>query len=160
MRKEDINIGRYYYTDSGREGKFMFGVQPSDDPQYMGMSEDPSYIEYYADDNDEPKIREQLDKQYDILGVPKDKRIYYAKTPEDYDKFERDELEDKVWVKVKDGSEEEKKFEGKTKWWCEDKGYTMYERENMALVLARIRLGINILSDIKDDGSCYLRAET
>lgn len=138
----------------------MFGVQPSDDPQYMGMSEDPSYIEYYASEDDEPQIRKRLDEQYDILNVPKDKRMYYAKDLEEYDKYEREELDHRVWIKVKDDSEEAKQFEGKTKWYCEDKGYTMYERENMALVLARIRLGVNILSDIKDEGSCSLRAET
>ena len=143
-------MGRYYYTDGGREGKFMFGVQSSDDPEYMGMSEDPSYIDYYASDDDAPKIKKRLDEQYDILNVPKDKRIYYAKTSKDYDDFEREELENKVWIKVKD----------KTKWYCEDKGYTMYERDNMALVLARIKLGVNILSDIKDEGYCSLRAET
>lgn len=153
-------MGRYYYTDGGREGKFMFGVQPSDDPEYMGMGEDPSYIEYYASEDDAPKIKQRLDEQYDILGIPKDKRMYYAKDAEEYNKYENKELEDKVWIKVKDDSEEAKQFEGKTKWWCEDKGYTMYERDNMALVLARIRLGVNILSDIKDAGCCSLRAET
>lgn len=153
-------MGRYYRTDGGREGKFMLGVQSSDDPEYMGMSEDTSYIDYYASDDDAPKIKKRLDEQYDILNVPKDKRIYYAKTSKDYDDFEREELENKVWIKVKDGSEEEKQFKDKTKWYCEDKGYTMYERDNMALVLARIRLGVNILSDIKDEGYCSLRAET
>lgn len=153
-------MGRYYYTDSGREGKFMFGVQSSDDPEYMGMSEDPTYIEYYASEDDAPKIKKRLDEQYDILNVPKDKRMYYAKDLGEYDKYEREELDNRVWIKVKDDSEEAKQFKGKTKWYCEDKGYTMYERDNTALVLARIRLGVNILSDIKDDGSCSLRAET
>lgn len=138
----------------------MFGVQSSNDPEYMGMSEDPTFIQYYASKDDEPKIKAKLDEQYDILGVPKEKRMYYAKDLEAYDRYENEELEDKVWVKVKDGSEEEKQFNGKTKWYCEDKGYTLYERENMALVLARIRLGVNILSDIKEKGYCSLEAET
>lgn len=153
-------MGRYYHTDSGREGKFMFGVQSSNDPEYMGMSEDPTFIQYYASKDDEPKIKAKLDEQYNILGVPIEKRMYYAKDLEAYDRYENEELEDKVWVKVKDDSEEAKQFEGKTKWWCEDKGYTLYERENMALVLARIRLGVNILSDIKEKGYCSLEAET
>lgn len=153
-------MGRYYHTDNGREGKFMFGVQSSNDPEYMGMSEDPTFIQYYASKDDEPKIKAKLDEQYDILGVPIEKRMYYAKDLETYDRYENEELEDKVWVKVKDGSEEEKQFNGKTKWYCEDEGYTLYERENMALVLARIRLGVNILSDIKEKGYCSLEAET
>lgn len=153
-------MGRYYHTDSGREGKFMFGVQSSDDPEYMGMREDPTFIQYYASKDDEPKIRARLDEQYDILDVPKDKRLYYSKDWGDYDKFEKEELEHRVWIKVKNGSEEEKKFEGKTRWACDDEGYTMYEREGMALILARIRLGITILSELKDEGYCSLEAET
>ena len=46
-------MGRYYRTDNGAEGKFMFGVQPSDDPAEMGMHEqDPQVINYYADEDD------------------------------------------------------------------------------------------------------------
>lgn len=152
-------MGRYYHTDSGREGKFMFGVQPSTDPEEMGMSEDPTYIRYYASDEDEPKVRERLDRQYDLLEIPNDKRMYYIKDWEEYDKYEKEVLDDRVWIKCKVGSEEDKKHEGETKWAGDSNDEVMYERKGMALVLARIRLGLIILSDIKDEGYCELNAE-
>lgn len=153
-------MGRYFHTSNGREGKFMFGVQPSTDPEEMGMSEDPTYIQYYASEDDEPKIRKRLDEQYDKLGIPKDKRIYYMKNWEEYDKYEKETLEDKVWIKVKSGSKEEEQHKGETKWASDKPDEVMFEREGMALILARIRLGLVILSDIKDEGYCSLEAET
>lgn len=39
-------MGRYYNTSSGREGKFMFGVQSSTDAEYFGLQ--PCAIQYYA----------------------------------------------------------------------------------------------------------------
>lgn len=154
-------MGRYYNTDTGREGKFMFGVQPSDDPQYMGMGENPSYIQYYASDEDEPEVRKKLDEQYDILGVDKEKRVYYMKDWNEFDKFEKEVLDDKVWIKVKRNDKETlDKYKGQTTWAGDNDDEVMFERKNMALVLARIRLGVVILSDIKDQGYCQLEAET
>lgn len=155
-------MGRYYNTNTGRTGKFMFGVQNSDDPEYMGMSEDPSYIQYYASQDDEPKIRKKLDEQYDILGVPNDKRMYTYGDYGEYDKYENSELADRVWVTVNVNDKDElAKYDGQTRW-ASDKGndYVCFERSGMALVLARIRLGTTILSDIKDEGYCSLEAET
>ena len=153
-------MGRYYYTDNGREGKFMFGVQPSDDPELMGMREDNSRITYYADEDDKETIEKKLDEQYDLLGIPKKDRLYFYENDEEYDKYEREVLDDKAWVKVKDDSKEAEKYKNEVKWYCEDKGYTKYERKGMAIVLARIRLGTTILSDINEKGYCSLEAET
>ena len=90
-------MGRYYETNTGRRGKFMFGVQSSDDPGYMGMNEqDRSYIDYYADRDDEQKIRNKLDEQYDILGMPKGKRLYTYKEEKEYD--ERYHPDKYTWV--------------------------------------------------------------
>lgn len=155
-------MGRYYHTDSGREGKFMFGVQSSDDPQYMGMTgQEPTSIDYYADKDDEPEIRRMLDKQYDIIGIPQDKRLYYTdKKWEEYDKFEKEYLYPKVFVSVKEDDKEELEKHKKDIKYADDKqGYVMFEIKGMAIVLARIRLGITILSDIKDNGECWLNAE-
>lgn len=47
-------MGRYYSGDI--EGKFWFGVQPSDDATFFGAScTEPSYLECYADDLDAAK---------------------------------------------------------------------------------------------------------
>lgn len=154
-------MGRYYNTASGREGKFMFGVQSSDDPEYMGMYEEPTYIQYYASKDEEPKIRAKLDEQYDLLGVPKDKRLYTYKDYKEYDEYERKELSERVWIDVREDDKEElAKHKNEVRWASNKKGYVSFERKNLALVLARIRLGATILSDIKDDGYCSLEAET
>lgn len=151
-------MGRYYSTSGGRDGKFMFAVQSSDDPEHMGMHEEPpSTITYYADDHDVKKITKKLDKQYDILGVPKEDRIYYLEN--DYKKakeFEDKVLHDRVFVTIKDGDE---RYKGQIGWYNEKKGYTDYEIPGRAICLARIRLALDILSDIKDNGYCSLDAE-
>ena len=144
-------MGRYYYTDNGREGKFMFAVQSSDDPEYLGMHEqERASIDYYADEDDVPDIRKKLDD-----------RIYYCKDYKEMDEYEDKYLHAKVFVSVshkdKDAMEKHKGEIG----WASNKGndYTDYEIKGNALALARIRLALNILSDIKDGGSCYLNAE-
>ena len=158
-------MGRYYATETGREGKFMFGVQPSDDAGYMGMLEqEPTSVDYYADKDDETKIRLMLDEQYDLLEIPQDKRIYYTdKDWKTYDKFEGEVLYPKVFVSVKEDDEEEMaKHKGEIKWAMGKEGYVSFEigkKRVRTLALARIRLGIVILSDIKDTGECWLNAE-
>ena len=154
-------MGRYFFTDNGREGKFMFGVQPSDDPQYMGMTEDNSHIQYYASEDDVPEITRRLDEQYDILGVPKEERLYTYKNYDEYDKYENEVLKEKVWTTVKEDDKEAMKEHEKEARWASDKeGYVMFERsKDMCLALARIRLATTVLSDIKDSGYCSLDAE-
>ena len=152
-------MGRYYNTSSGREGKFMFGVQPSDDPEFFGMCA--GSVQYYADESNEPEIKKKLDELYDELEVPKDKRIYYFKEYEDLDKFENEYLYPKCFVSVKNDDEKEKEKHKGEGAWASYKGdeYTDYQIGNRALTLARIRLGLTVLSDIKDDGFCDLDAE-
>ena len=155
-------MGRYYNTASGREGKFMFGVQPSDDPGTMGMREqDPTMITYYADEHDRDKIIKNLDDQYDLLGVPKEERIYSYKTREQMNKFEEEVLTDRVFVHVRqDDTEALKKYEHASRW-CSSKGddYIDFEKKGKALCLARVRLALDILSDIEQEGYCTLDAE-
>ena len=157
-------MGRYFQTETGREGKFMFAVQPSDDPGFMGMKEqEPTDIQYYADKDDEEKIREMLDKQYDLLNVPKEDRLYTCKDLAEYDEYENRVLIDRVFVEIKeDNKDEMEKYKDKIRWSSGKPGYIMFERhgrEYGTLPLARIRLGVVILSDIKDTGECWLTAE-
>lgn len=155
-------MGRYYNTDNGREGKFMFGVQPSSDPEEMGMhEEEPTQVDYYADTDDVENIKKKLDEQYDILGVPKEERIYYCKTQQEAMEFENKSLHDRVFVTVnKNDAEAMAKHKDETRW-ASDKGddYLDFEIKGRALPLARIRLALDILSDIEDTGSCMLSAE-
>lgn len=155
-------MGRYYDTDGGREGKFMFGVQSSDDPGYLGMHEqEQSTIEYYADTDDVEDIKAKLNEQYRKLGVPNDKRIYYWKDRKEAQEFEDTVLHDKVFITVsRNDNEAMEKYKGCDRW-ASNKGddYIDFEIEGNALALARIRLALDILSDIKDNGYCSLSAE-
>lgn len=159
-------MGRYYSTSNGRSGKFMFGVQSSTDPEYLGMHEDPTYIQYYASDESVDKIKSMLDKQYDILGVREEDRIYDM--PRDnngndamkkYDNWENTVLYDKVWRDMKADQVDRK---GKVLWSSRKGGdwVAVEIADGRTLALARIRLALNILADIKDDGYCSLEAET
>ena len=152
-------MGRYYNTGSGREGKFMFGVQPSDDPEFFGMVA--TSICYCADDSSEPEIKKKLDELYDELEVPKDTRVYYFKEYEDLQKFENEYLYPTCCVSEKNDDEKEKEKHKDECAWASYKGndYTDYQIGNRALILARIRLGLTVLSDIKDEGYCSLDAE-
>ena len=60
-------MGRYYYTDSGLEGKFGFGVQGSDAPELFGMVEDTSKIDYIVtEEGFDKRYLKKLASQYDI----------------------------------------------------------------------------------------------
>ena len=152
-------MGRYYNTSSGREGKFMFGVQSSTDAEYFGLQ--PCAIQYYASDNDVPKITEELDKLYDELDVPMEARLYYYKEYEDLSDFENKHLYPKCFESVNEEDEEGlKAHKGENRWGSyKGMGWVDFEIKGRAIVLARIRLALTILSDIQDDGYCDLNAE-
>lgn len=156
-------MGRYYVTDGGREGKFMFAVQSSDDPELLGMHEqEPASITYYADEDDAENIKSMLDREYDVLDIPKGKRVYYRNKDDNKDwcKYEEEVLHDKVFISVKDDDKKTlAEHEGETRWSSNKSEYTDFEIDGMAIHLARIRLAVNILSDIKDNGCCTLDAE-
>lgn len=154
-------MGRYYGAGD-HYMKFWFAVQPSDDPETVyGMKEDKDayeedeeccgYIEY-ATDNGE-YVRKQLDKQYDILNVKKEDRLYAAKTDKEiFDYFNK--VIDKIIYTDKKTNEEDWSYymgEGKP---------TMYAvSDEYMLAASRVELGIVILSEIKDNGKCWLSAE-
>ena len=161
-------MGRYYCTDSGREGKFMFAVQPSDDPEVMGMHEqDRTSVDYYADKHDVRDITKKLNEQYDLLGVDDKDRIYLMPRKSDgtedykaYEEWENSILHDKVWQSVLSSNMTERQKEASH--WTSLKGdkYVDLELgEGKCLALARIRLALNILTDIEQDGYCSLNAE-
>ena len=124
-----------------------FGSQEADDPSWN--------IEALSE-----YLTKKLYKEYDKLGVPKEQRIYSYDKYEEAIKFEEDVLTDRVFIHVKaDDTEARKKYGNIT--WCSSKGndYVEYEKEGMAICLARVRLALDILSDIKKTGYCSLEAE-
>ena len=60
-------MGRYYSGDI--EGKFWFGIQPSDDASFFGGEElEPSCISYYFDEGDMEMIETGLRRCTEALG--------------------------------------------------------------------------------------------
>jgi hypothetical protein len=45
-------MGRYWNTDTGREGKFCFGKQSTNSPEQFGMYENNTTITYYIDEEE------------------------------------------------------------------------------------------------------------
>ena len=63
-------MGRYYSGDI--EGKFWFGLQPSDAASRFGGQEfEPQYIEYYFDDEHLAKVNEEIEEIITTLGDKK-----------------------------------------------------------------------------------------
>lgn len=161
-------MGRQYYTDTGKEGKFWFAVQPSDDPKTIyGMGEmppddyeeDESYGEAYTDyeSSDDEYVKKQLDKQYDILGVPKDERKY---------EMDYNDIGTYVWDTLRKYylTTEEPKPDAQGHTEC---GYHMGDNEpthypiskEKELAASRVDLGLIIYNEIKKNGSCFMTAE-
>jgi len=60
-------MGRYYSGDI--EGKFWFALQSSNAPSRFGAQEyEPSYINYYFDEEQLPKVKSELNRIEEILG--------------------------------------------------------------------------------------------
>ena len=59
-------MGRYYHGDI--EGKFMFGVQSSDDADFFGVKGYTTYLNYNFDECDKPKVKMGLKECKKRLG--------------------------------------------------------------------------------------------
>ena len=158
-------MGRYYNTANGRGGKFGFGKQPSTDPgDFFGMQElEPCEITYTADKDNEEDIKAKVDELYNKVGVPKEERIYYQKGAEDENAL-GDLLEKYCYRKVNRGEVERyDRIDGfkHDPYYCEGGAHkVLIEKiEGASLIACRIRLGVTVLSDIKDEGICELTAE-
>lgn len=158
-------MGRYYQTDTGRDGKFGFGSQPSTDPgDFFEMEEqEPSNITYMLDKNNYDMVKEKVDGLYEKLKVPAEERIYYLRKEREQEDKLGNLLEKYAYKKVnraevkrynkRDG------FEHKT-YYSEEKNKTLIDVfEGADLCCSRVRLGLVILSDLQDDGFCELTAE-
>ena len=59
-------MGRYYHGDI--EGKFWFAVQSSNDADFFGVEGEPTYLNYYFNDQDKDKVHEGIVKLDKSLG--------------------------------------------------------------------------------------------
>lgn len=67
-------MGRYYSGDI--EGKFWFAVQSSNAADRFGsIGYEPSYLEYYFNEEHLPKVQEELKKIEDVVSLEKIKKL-------------------------------------------------------------------------------------
>lgn len=67
-------MGRYYSGDI--EGKFWFGVQSSNAADRFGsIGYEPSYLEYYFNEEHLPKVQKELKKIEDVVSLEKIKKL-------------------------------------------------------------------------------------
>ena len=122
-------MGRYYNGDI--EGKFWFGVQPSNDADFFGVKgSEPNYLEYYFSKDDLQDVEKGLAKCLEHLGDNKEK----------LDKFfaENNFYNDDMLIEA--GFDKDK-IEGLLSWY------------------ARFRLGEQIKNSITEYGQCDFQAE-
>jgi hypothetical protein len=125
-------MGRYYNGDI--EGKFWFAVQSSCDGEYFGMEqEEHTHIPYYSDDLE---LAEEGIKQ-----CKKELSGYLMKMDKFFNSV--DSYNDTTLAEALDLEGE--KYDAK--------------RRHLMVWYARLRLGKQIASCIKDTGSCWYEAE-
>ena len=67
-------MGRHYLGDI--EGKFWFAVQPSNAADRFGsIGHEPNYLEYYFDEDNLPKVQQELKKIENIISLEKIKKL-------------------------------------------------------------------------------------
>ena len=67
-------MGRYYSGDI--EGRFWFAIQPSNAADRFGsIGYEPNYLEYYFDEDNLPKVQEELKKIEDVVSLEKIKKL-------------------------------------------------------------------------------------
>ena len=156
-------MGRYYNTQTGKEGKFWFAVQPSDDPRTIYHMDDVSEYdeeedyESYSDyeSSDAEKIKKHLDEQYDILGVPKEERKYECENEGEYVW----ETLAKYYLTEKEPPKDASGHVACGYYMGEDKP-TMYPiSKDKELAASRVQLGLVIYNTILTEGECLLTAE-
>ena len=128
-------MGRYYTGDI--DGKFMFGVQSSDDANFFGVEGESKSLDYYYGEDTLPSVEEGVKECEGVLGE-------YLKHIEQFFK-ENDSFNDERLAKYltkslgKDVTEENTRFN--LEWY------------------ARLELGKEIRDCIKENDECNFEAE-
>ena len=123
-------MGRYYSGDI--EGKFWFGVQPSDDGEFFGaVASEPSTIDYLVEDIEE--VKRGLNKCLSVLG---DNKKYLDEFFNNHNGYNDEMIE--AWFKEKYNAKFDKEMLG---WY------------------ARLELGEQIYECMQKKGYCDFQAE-
>jgi hypothetical protein len=123
-------MGRYYHGDI--EGKFWFGVQPSNDPEFFGaVEEDTDIVHYYTEDlslieNGIAKCKEEIGEYYYRMQI-----FYNSVVNEPNNAVTLGE-----WLKVPE-----------------------HKADRLIGWYARLELGEKMYLRVKEHGSCFITAE-
>ena len=129
-------MGRYYHGDI--EGKFWFAVQSSNDADFFGVEGEPTYLNYYFNDQDKDKVHEGIVKLDKSLGRYKKLLDEFFESREGYNN------------------------EQLTKFLDEKNHPHCHSEEEVKVYLklyARLHLGNKIYDCILDKGYCNFEAE-
>jgi len=128
-------MGRYYTGDI--EGKFMFGVQSSDDADFFGAEGHATYLSYYYSKEDLSKVEVGIKECEGVLGE-------YLKHIDQFfkenDSFNNERLA-KYLSNVLDKNVTEENVRFNLEWY------------------ARLELGREIRDCIKENDQCHFEAE-
>ena len=125
-------MGRYYRGDI--EGKFLFGVQASNDADFFGTKGAPEDIVYHFGENQLRDIKAGIKTCYKELGIAKEGLDSFFN---ENDMFNDDEIAKYFLDKYNEKIDVSKAL----KWY------------------ARLRLGEQIKNCVEEKGYCYFRAE-
>ena len=125
-------MGRYYNGDI--EGKFLFGIQKSNDADFFGSKGQPEDIIYNFGEIQLDEINAGIKKCYEKLGQAKERLDSYF---DDNDMFNEETIDKYFQKKYNETINVSKTL----KWY------------------ARLKLGEQIKNCVEDKGYCYFRAE-
>ena len=128
-------MGRYYHGDI--EGKFMFGVQSSNDADFFGVEGFATYLNYGFDLADLPKVEEGIKECENVLGEYLD---YINKFFKERDSYNNEQLSKYLTDKLgRDVTKKDVMFN--LEWY------------------ARLELGKEIRDCLKENSYCNFEAE-
>jgi len=128
-------MGRYYTGDI--EGKFMFGVQSSDDADFFGVEGEARFLNYSYSEEELPKVKEGIKECEGVIG---EYLVHIEKFFKDNNSFSAERLAKYLSNALgKDVTEENTRFN--LEWY------------------ARLELGKEIRDCIKENDECNFEAE-
>ena len=125
-------MGRYYRGDI--EGKFMLGVQASDDADFFGIKGEAEELVYHFSENQLDDIHKGIASCYEHLGKSKERLDKFF---DENDMYNDEEISD-YFIKEYD---EEINVQETLEWY------------------ARLKLGEQIKKSVEVKGHCYFTAE-
>lgn len=151
-------MGRYISSANGDfDGKFWFGVQPSEDCEDIyGFTRTPiedeegedseSWADVWQDDAE--RVRKALDEQFELAKIPKKERQYDFDSTTDIGNYVWDYLGEYFLQTTPAEPNDTGYFMG-------DGRPTLYSKDKeQTLAMARVELGLMALNDIRKHGEC------